>query len=103
MRTITKQDCKVLVSVVKPSDLGPKGKEIYSRLFQEAYGVPFDMVTLLRQGRFTISQLEKKLKMSRRTVFRYLLAIEECGCTIELSDEGYRMTAPGKTFGPLLK
>jgi predicted DNA-binding transcriptional regulator YafY len=83
--------------------LGPKGKEIYSRLFQEAYGVPFEMVTLLRQGRFTISQLEKKLKMSRRTVFRYLLAIEECGCTIELTDMGYCMTAPGKAFGPLLK
>ena len=41
--------------------------------------------------------------MSRRTVFRYLLAIEECGCTIELTDKGYQMTAPGKTFGPLLK
>ena len=103
MRTITKQDCKVLVSVVTPSSLGPKGKEIYSRLFQEAYGVPFDMVKLLRQGRFSVTHLEKKLKMSRRTVFRYLLAIEACGCTIELTEKGYRMTAPGKTLGPLLK
>lgn len=103
MRTITKQDCRVLASVVKPSDLGPKGKDIYSRLFQEAYGVPFDMVSLLRKGRYSIAELEKKLKMSRRTVFRYLLAIEKCGCTLELTDKGYRMTSPGKTFAALLK
>ncbi|NOX57261.1 MAG: helix-turn-helix domain-containing protein [Planctomycetes bacterium] len=103
MRTITKQDCKVLASVVKPSQLGPKGKEIYSRLFQEAFGVPFEMVSLLRKGRYSIAELEKKLKMSRRTVFRYLLALEESGCALELTEKGYRMTSAGKSFGDLLK
>ncbi len=70
MRTITKQDCRVLASSVKPSQLGSNGKDIYSRLFQEAFGVPFDMVTLLHKSKLSIPALEKKLKMSRRTIFR---------------------------------
>ena len=103
MRTIRKQDCKVLASAVKPSQLGPKGKEIYSRLFQEAFGVPFEMVTLLRKSSLPITGLEKKLKMSRRTVFRYLLALEKTGCDLELNNKGYRIAKVGKGFAPLVK
>jgi biotin operon repressor len=103
VRTITKQDCRVLVSAVKPGQLGPGGKELYSRLFQEAFGVPFDMVTLLRKSAFTIAQLEKKLKMSRRTIFRYLLALEKVGCSVQLTDKGYRITKVGKVLSPLVK
>ncbi len=103
MRTITKQDCRVLASVVKPSQLGAGGKDIYSRLFQEAYGVPFEMVSMLRKGSMPISSLEKKLKMSRRTVFRYLLALEETGCTVELNGEGYRITKVGKGINALVR
>lgn len=103
MRTITKQDCRVLASSVKPSQLGPNGKEIYSRLFQEAFGVPLEMVTLLRKSKHSINALEKKLKMSRRTVFRYLLALEKTGCAVELDEKGYRITKLGKVFGDLVK
>jgi biotin operon repressor len=103
VRTITKQDCRVIAAAVKPSQLGPTGREIYSRLFQEAYGVPFDMVQLLRKGPQSISALEKKLKMSRRTVFRYLLALEKTGCAVELQPEGYRITKLGKGLGTLIK
>jgi biotin operon repressor len=103
VRTITKQDCRVLASVVKPSQLGPTGREIYSRLFQEAFGVPFEMVQLLRKEHQPIGALEKKLKMSRRTVFRYLLALEKTGCGVELNGEGYRIIKLGKGLGALVK
>ena len=103
MRTITKQDCRVIASVIKPSQLGPKGKEIYSRLFQEAYGVPFEMVSVLRKSRLSIAELEKRLKMSRRTIFRYLLALEKTGCTVELDENGYKITKLGKMLAPLAR
>ncbi len=103
MRTITKEDCQVLASVVKPAQLGPKGKEIYSRLFQEAYGVPFEMVRLLQHNRLSIVDLEKRLRMSRRTIFRYLLALEKTGCTVELDEKGYKITKLGKVFSPLAR
>ena len=103
MRTITKQDCRVLAAAVKPSQLGAGGKEVYSRLFQEAFGIPFEMVTLLRKSSLSISALEKKLKMSRRTIFRYLLALEETGCTVELNDKGYRVTKLAKGLSALVK
>jgi biotin operon repressor len=103
LRTITKQDCRILASAVKPSQLGPAGREVYSRLFQEAYGVPFEMVQLLRRGPQPISALEKKLKMSRRTVFRYLLALERTGCSVELTSAGYQITKLGKGLGALMK
>ena len=103
MRTLTKQDCRVLASKIKPSQLGSDGKEIYSRLFQEAYGVPFEMIAILRKSYLPIAALEKKLKMSRRTVFRYLLALENTGCTVELTEKGYRITKVGKALGSLVK
>jgi biotin operon repressor len=92
----------VLAAAVKPSQLGPGGKEIYSRLFQEAYGVPFEMVVLLRKARMPISALEKKLKMSRRTVFRYLLALENTGCGVELDEKGYHIAKVSKSLAPLV-
>jgi len=103
VRTITKQDCQVLASAVKPSQLGPKGKDIHSRLFQEAFGVPFEMVTMLRKSSHSVSSLEKKLKMSRRTVFRYLLALEKTGCDLELSTKGYRIKKLGRGLASLVK
>jgi biotin operon repressor len=103
VRTLTKQDCRALVSAVKPSQLGPNGKEVYSRLFQEAYGVPFDMFMLLRKGPMSIAALEKKLKMSRRTVFRYLLAVEKTGCKLDLTDKGYCITKVSPSLKSLVR
>lgn len=102
MRTITKQDCQVLAASVKPSQLGTDGRQIYSRLFQEAFGVPFDMVRLLRRESVPIVDLSRRLKMSRRTVFRYLVALEKVGCDVELSAEGYRITKCGKALQRLV-
>jgi len=102
-RTLTKQDCRTLVSAIKPSQLGPGGREIYSRLFQEAFGIPLEMVTLLRKSRLSIAELEKKLKMSRRTIFRYLLAIEKSGCTLELDEKGYKITKLSRALAPAVK
>jgi biotin operon repressor len=103
VRTITKKDCQVIAAAVSPQQLGPRGAEIYSRLFQEAYGVPFQMLKHLRRQELTIAQLEKKLKMSRRTVFRYLGALEEIGCTVELNERGYRITDCGKRLDGLIE
>lgn len=102
MRTITKQDCRVIAAAVKPSQLGNGGKQIYSRLFQEAYGVPFDMVKLLMHERVPIADLAARLKMSRRTVFRYLVALEKIDCSVELTEEGYHIKRCGKTLKSLL-
>ena len=102
MRTITKRDCQVLAATIKPSHLGVEGKGIYSRLFQEAYGVPFEMLELLREGSMSIGALEKKLKMSRRTIFRYLLALEETGCKVELDETGYRVARLSKPLAALV-
>jgi len=102
VRTITKQDCRVLAAAVKPSQLGADGKRIYSRLFQEAYGVPFEMVSLLRKESVSIVDLSRRLKMSRRTVFRYLVALEEMGCDVELNAQGYHITKCGKPLQRLV-
>ena len=103
MRTITKRDCQLLAAAVKPSQLGPRGREVYSRLFQEAFGVPLNMVEALRKASMSIADMEHKLKMSRRTIFRYLLALEKTGCTVELDGDGYRIAKLGKLLLPLLK
>lgn len=103
MRTLTKQDCRVILAAMKPKQLGAKGKDVYSRLFQEAYGVPFEMVALLRKSSNSIASLEKKLKMSRRTVFRYLNALEKVGCDLELTDSGYRIAKVGPQLSPVIK
>ena len=103
MRTLTKQDCRTILAAVKPRQLGAKGKDVYSRLFQEAYGVPFDMAVLLRKSPHSITMLEKKLHMSRRTVFRYLNALEELGCQLELGEKGYCIARMGKHLAPVLK
>lgn len=102
MRTLTKQDCRVLLASIKPKQLGPKGKDVYGRLFQEAYGVPFDMVSLLRKSPQSIAALERKLRMSRRTVFRYLNTLEDVGCELNLTDKGYRISKVGKQLAPAL-
>ncbi|MCB9849164.1 MAG: HTH domain-containing protein [Phycisphaerales bacterium] len=102
MRTLTKQDCRVLAASIRPAQLGPKGKDIYSRLFQEAFGVPFEMLSMLRAERLTIEQLEKKLRMSRRTIFRYLVAVEKIGCTVDLNEDGYHIKSCGKTVLPMI-
>ena len=102
MRTITKQDCRVLAAVVKPSQLGADGRHIYNRLFQEAYGVPFEMVSLLRKESVSIAELSRRLSMSRRTVFRYLVALEQIGCDVELTTAGYRITKCGKPLQRLV-
>ena len=103
MRTLTKKDCRVLVSNIKSTQLGTGGKDLYSRLFQEAYGVPFDMVTLLRKQTLSINDLERKLRMSRRTIFRYLLALEKTGCSVELDEKGYSIKTLGKTLPSIAK
>ncbi len=93
----------MLASAVKPTQLGASGRDIYSRLFQEAYGVPLEMVELLRKGSMPIETLEKKLKMSRRTIFRYLLALEDTGCKVELNDDGYRVAKLSKPLAALVR
>lgn len=103
VRTLTKQDCRALAANIKPNQLGAKGKDIYSRLFQEAFGVPFEMLSILSDDCLSIAQLEKKLRMSRRTIFRYLVALEHIGCTVELSECGYRIKSYGKTLAPLIR
>lgn len=103
MRTLTKQDCRAVLEALRPKQLGAKGKDVYSRLFQEAYGVPFEMVVLLRKSSNSIASLEKKLKMSRRTVFRYLNALEKVGCDLELSEAGYRIAKVGPQLAPVMK
>lgn len=102
MRTLTKQDCQVLAATIRPSQLGPGGKQIYSRLFQEAYGVPFDMVAILRKETLPIQAIARQLRMSRRTVFRYLVALEQIGCDVRLDENGYRITKCGKSLQRLV-
>jgi biotin operon repressor len=88
--------------VVRPSQLGAGGRQIYNRLFQEAYGVPFEMVAMLRKEALPISELSRRLKMSRRTVFRYLVALEGLGCDLVLNDAGYHIAKCGKTLQRLV-
>jgi biotin operon repressor len=61
------------------------------------------MLNLLRKSSMSIASLEKKLKMSRRTVFRYLLAVEKTGCQLELNEKGYHLATVGASLRPLLK
>lgn len=39
----------------------------------------------------TLKQLQKRFKMSRRTVFRDLNALQEFGIDVELGEHGYRI------------
>jgi len=47
--------------------------------------------TLSRGGGTTLQQLQIRLKMSRRTIFRDLSALQAMGVKIDLGDKGYRI------------
>ncbi|MCH7814784.1 MAG: HTH domain-containing protein [Planctomycetes bacterium] len=64
------------------------------------YGRQLKMLGLMRKGT-TIDTIRRKLRCSRRTVFRYLNHLESAGVEITLQDGVYRVT--GKLVATLLK
>jgi biotin operon repressor len=54
------------------------------------YGRQLKMINLMEKGA-TIEALGRKLKCSRRTVFRYLNHLEDAGVSIALEDGRYRV------------
>jgi len=78
----------------------PLARRAAERLLKElegdrsVYGRQLKMVGLIRRG-VTVAQLGKKLKCSRRTVFRYLNSLEDAGVSIELRENKYYVTSGG--------
>ena len=63
------------------------------------YGRQLKMINLMEKG-VTIEALGRKLKCSRRTVFRYLNHLEDAGVPIMLEDGRYRV---GKSMVRMLR
>ncbi|MCO6439151.1 MAG: HTH domain-containing protein [Phycisphaerae bacterium] len=61
-------------------------KELESE--RSIYGRQLKMINLMEKGT-TIEELGKKLRCSRRTVFRYLNNLEDAGVSITLEDGKY--------------
>lgn len=57
---------------------------------RSVFGRQMRMIQVLRKGA-TLDELVRKLKSSRRTVFRYLNELERAGYTIKLEDSVYRV------------
>ncbi|MGB0715177.1 MAG: HTH domain-containing protein [Phycisphaerae bacterium] len=78
----------------KKFDTNPQLKKAAQKLCKELdgedsiYGRQLKMLQLM-QGGATVADLGKKLKTSRRTLFRYLNYLEEAGIDIELRDNRY--------------
>lgn len=54
------------------------------------YGRQLKMITAM-EGGATIAELGRKLRSSRRTIFRYLNHLEDAGVSITLHDGKYRI------------
>lgn len=78
----------------KKFDDNPQLKKAAQKLCKEMdgensiYGRQLKMLKLMQSGA-TVSELGRKLKTSRRTLFRYLNYLEEAGINIELRDNSY--------------
>jgi biotin operon repressor len=64
------------------------------------YGRQLKMLTLMQKGA-TIDAMRRRLRCSRRTIFRYLNHLESAGVDISLEGQRYRVS--GKLFKSLLK
>lgn len=57
---------------------------------RSVFGRQMRMIQVLRKGA-TLEDMVRKLKSSRRTVFRYLNELERAGYTVKLEDSVYRV------------
>ncbi len=70
-----------------------KAAEVLCRELQgekSIYGRQLKMIALMEKGA-TIAELGRKLRCSRRTVFRYLNHLEDAGVSITLEGSKYRV------------
>lgn len=54
------------------------------------YGRQLQMIHLMERGS-TLAEMGRKLRCSRRTVFRYLNHLEDAGISVELSEDRYHV------------
>ncbi|GMU38296.1 MAG: HTH domain-containing protein [Phycisphaerae bacterium] len=57
---------------------------------RSVFGRQMRMIQVLRKGA-TLEEMVRRLKSSRRTVFRYLNELERAGYTVKLEDSVYRV------------
>lgn len=66
---------------------------------RSVYGRQLKMIGMLEKGA-TMADLHKKLKCSRRTIYRYLNEFEDAGLDIKLANEKYSVD---KTVSQMLR
>ena len=66
---------------------------------QSVYGRQLKMLSLMEKGA-SMMELYRKLKCSRRTLYRYLNEFEEAGVNIDLENEKY---STGKAVSQMLR
>ena len=64
------------------------------------YGRQLKMLTLMQKGA-SIDTMRRRLRCSRRTIFRYLNDLESAGVHVSLENQRYHVS--GKLFKSLLK
>lgn len=63
------------------------------------YGRQLKMISMMERG-VSLSEVGRKLRCSRRTIFRYLNYLEDAGVPIKLADGKYRVD---KTVAKMLR
>jgi biotin operon repressor len=72
-----------------------KGAEKLLAAFESertTYGRQLRMLTLMKDGA-SIETMQRKLRCSRRTIFRYLNHLEEAGVEVSLEGQLYRVSS----------
>lgn len=77
----------------KDARLGKTAERLVADLESDRtiYGRQLKMLTLMESGA-TADAMRRKLRCSRRTVFRYLNHLEEAGVDISLEEQKYRVS-----------
>ena len=83
---VTERDWMTIIDALLQDKNGESQHLVKKMLNKTKHGRLVRMMLLLERKRPTIEGMEKMLKVSRRSIFRYLSGLEEYGVEIELDD-----------------
>ncbi len=86
------------------NDTQQESRQLAQRLLARSkQGRQIRLARLIRDAKPTLREMERRLKVSRRTVFRYLNGLEEQGMRLELNHRhGYELEAVPRRFKRVL-
>lgn len=100
LNLLSDRDWLTILSVLL-ADGGKEAQTLADTLLRRTkHGRQVQLLRLIKQRRPTIPEMQKLMKVSRRTIFRDLSTLEQYGVTLKMED-GYRYSMNG--IPPYLK